>query len=76
MERTIQTIGLPQISAANKQRHTRFLRNNSRCIFAAEQWRQEIQNNELANLYLERIIQDVEIDKINRNSLLVSLITN
>ena len=76
MERTIQKIGLPQISAANEQRHARFLRNNSRCIFAAEQWRQEIQNNELANLYLERIIQDVEIDKINRNSLLVSLITN
>ena len=76
MERTIQTIGLPQISAANEQRHARFLRNNSRRIFAAEQWRQEIQNNELANLYLERIIQDIEIDKINRNSLLVSLITN
>jgi hypothetical protein len=67
---------LPQISAANEQRHARFLRNNSRRIFAAEQWRQEIQNNELANLYLERIIQDIEIDKINRNSLLVSLITN
>lgn len=76
MERTIQTIGLPQISAASEQRHARFLRNNSRYIFAAEQWRREIQNNELAYLYLERIIHDVEIDKKNRNSLLMSLITN
>ena len=76
VERTIQTIGLPKISAASEQRHARFLRNNSRYIFAAEQWRQEIQNNELAYLYLEKIIQDVEIDKINSNSLLVSLITN
>jgi hypothetical protein len=76
VERTIQTIGLPQISAASEQRHSRFLRSNPRFAFVVEQCRQEIQNNELANLYLERIIQNVEIDKINRNSLLVSLITN
>ena len=76
MERTIQTIGLLQISAASEQRHARFLRNNSRCVFAAEHWRQEIQNNELANLDLERIIQGVEIGKINRNSLLMSLTIN